>query len=369
MLDQVRVTRSLEMVRLTMLGAATTAIEKLLVSLRLGVPLSVTRTVTPGVVLASVAEELQVKSPVPGLMLAPVGAASRLKLSVWGGASGSEAEFVTMRVLPAWIARLAMGESVGGALTESVAGSLAGEPGGVADGGEVAAGVGGLDIGSGIAGAGGAGDVSAVELPLVVQRTGTRGCDGEGHVGARAHGLAGGLAGDERRIHDGQGRVGAGGVAGGVADEDGVTGGVSLRHAGQGQGGGGRAGDVAAVGEIGDAFLPLVTRGGLAVGGDGEGGGCSGHVGATGGVGNDDWPDEQACGAANGHTRAIGDRDRVIARVGCLDVVEGEGGGGRAHEVDAVQAPLVGQGVVGGGHSESDVGASVDGLTYQWRLN
>src|SRR6266851_1659133 len=82
-------------------GAGSTMILKLRVALRLGVPLSLTRTVARLVLGAGTAIGVQLNSPVAGLIAAPAGKAlSRLKVSISGGASGSEATIVKVSVCP-----------------------------------------------------------------------------------------------------------------------------------------------------------------------------------------------------------------------------------------------------------------------------
>src|ERR1035437_255396 len=114
---------------LAMTTGATTVTVKLCTALWLGVPLSVTRTVTVFVVPEKAREGVQLNTPLPASTTAPPGAASRLKLGVWGGASGSVAVAVTTTRLPAWTVRLGMAASVGAVLTSNVAGSLGGGAG------------------------------------------------------------------------------------------------------------------------------------------------------------------------------------------------------------------------------------------------
>src|SRR5713101_6380441 len=82
-------------------GAGNTAIWNVRVALRFGVPPSVTRTVAALVLPACAADGVQLNWPVNGLIVAPGGALlSRLKVSVSGGKSGSEADAVKLRVCP-----------------------------------------------------------------------------------------------------------------------------------------------------------------------------------------------------------------------------------------------------------------------------
>src|SRR5258708_40369577 len=82
-------------------GTGSTMILKLRVALRLGVPLSLTRTGARLVLGAGTAKGTQLNNPVAGLIVAPVGKAlSRLTASFSGGASGSEAKIVKVSVFP-----------------------------------------------------------------------------------------------------------------------------------------------------------------------------------------------------------------------------------------------------------------------------
>ena len=95
-------------------GRGNTTIEKLVVVLSGGLPLSVTRTVTllvPGTGAPAVA---QLKNPVVGLMTAPGGApASSANDRVCGGLSASVAEAVRFTVCPVWTNRLAIAPGTG----------------------------------------------------------------------------------------------------------------------------------------------------------------------------------------------------------------------------------------------------------------
>src|SRR5437016_296199 len=82
------------------------------VSLRAGEPLSVTRTVT--LAIAGPSGGIQVNKPVFGSILAPAGAASRLK--TMGSASGSVAFSIKENVLPSSTVLLATGSKTGGLL-------------------------------------------------------------------------------------------------------------------------------------------------------------------------------------------------------------------------------------------------------------
>src|ERR1051325_1183440 len=107
-----------------MVSGATTPIRKLFVSLKAGVPLSVTRTVTALVVPGWATVGFQTKSPSAGPMVAPGGApGSRLKVSVCGGKSGSVAEVASLKVAPAWRVWSLIGARTGGLLTIRTAGS------------------------------------------------------------------------------------------------------------------------------------------------------------------------------------------------------------------------------------------------------
>ncbi len=83
------------------LGGAVTVIEIVRLAESAGDPLSVTRTVT-GEVPVWVRVGVQEKTPVLGLMEAPLGApVSRLKVKVWAGMSTSVAVAVKVRLLVA----------------------------------------------------------------------------------------------------------------------------------------------------------------------------------------------------------------------------------------------------------------------------
>src|SRR5260370_2695214 len=71
---------------------------KLLVSLSGGLPLSVTRRVMTLVLGPCASVGVQVRTPVAGLRLTPVGAATSEKVSVFVGMSGSVAVLVTVRL-------------------------------------------------------------------------------------------------------------------------------------------------------------------------------------------------------------------------------------------------------------------------------
>ncbi|MCU0770204.1 MAG: hypothetical protein MUE94_00340 [Verrucomicrobia bacterium] len=72
---------------------------KLLVALKGGTPLSVTRIAMSLVPGPCVSSGTQVSTPVLVFRFTPVGAATRLKRSVLAGRSGSVARFVTVRVV------------------------------------------------------------------------------------------------------------------------------------------------------------------------------------------------------------------------------------------------------------------------------
>src|ERR1044071_2486165 len=92
------------------LNGATTVMTKLFVSLKLGVPLSVTRTIMTLVVLASAGVVGHTNTPLFVPIIATGGApGSRLKASICEGISESVAELVTINVLPAWIVWLLTG--------------------------------------------------------------------------------------------------------------------------------------------------------------------------------------------------------------------------------------------------------------------
>src|SRR2546429_7833039 len=78
---------------------------KLLVSLKGGWPLSVTRTVTMFVLDCCETGGVQVITPVVELITIPVGAETRLNVRRFGGISVSTAELVTVIVAPTRTAR------------------------------------------------------------------------------------------------------------------------------------------------------------------------------------------------------------------------------------------------------------------------
>ena len=83
------------------LGGAVTVMDTVWVAERAGEPLSVTRTLTEKLPVW-VRVGVQEKTPVVGLMEAPVGApASRLKVKVWAGRSTSVAVAVRVKLLVA----------------------------------------------------------------------------------------------------------------------------------------------------------------------------------------------------------------------------------------------------------------------------
>src|SRR5712664_1495745 len=90
---------------------------KLLVSLSGGLPLSVTRTVTTLVLGPCASVGVQVNTPVAGLRLTPVGAATSEKVSVFVGMSGSVAVLVTVRVESALMVGIDGVFSTGGLFT------------------------------------------------------------------------------------------------------------------------------------------------------------------------------------------------------------------------------------------------------------
>src|SRR5437868_1787183 len=83
-----------------MIGRETTATAKDFVSLRLGDPLSATRTVKPFVVLTRSRPGVQVRMPEDEFIKASAGELVRLKVSRLAGRSESVAEFVMASVLP-----------------------------------------------------------------------------------------------------------------------------------------------------------------------------------------------------------------------------------------------------------------------------
>src|ERR1051326_3713184 len=86
----------------SMPGAGTTITLNPWASLRLGTPLSVTRTVTLFVTGAGLRGGVQVNTPLDLLMTAPAGApSSKLKTRTLGGISRSVAEFVNVNSNPA----------------------------------------------------------------------------------------------------------------------------------------------------------------------------------------------------------------------------------------------------------------------------
>src|SRR6266446_8167896 len=89
---------------------------KLLVSLNGGLPLSVTRTVMTCVLGPCASVGVQVNTPVAGLRLTPVGAATSEKVSVFVGMSGSVAVLVTVRVASSLIGCVGGTLRVGGLL-------------------------------------------------------------------------------------------------------------------------------------------------------------------------------------------------------------------------------------------------------------
>src|SRR5262245_14529795 len=81
------------------IGATLTSLTVMLIvweSLRAGEPLSVTRTVTEKVAGPWVSVGVQVKTPVAGSMLAPLGALIKLKVRALAGESGSLAVAVKL---------------------------------------------------------------------------------------------------------------------------------------------------------------------------------------------------------------------------------------------------------------------------------
>src|SRR5262245_44079211 len=94
-----------------------TTMEKVLVSLNGGEPLSVTRTVTPFVLGPCDSVGVQVNTPLLGLRLAPVGPVIRLKVIPLAGRSGSVTDIVSVRVLPSAIVWSLMAASTGGLFT------------------------------------------------------------------------------------------------------------------------------------------------------------------------------------------------------------------------------------------------------------
>src|SRR5262245_41126532 len=86
---------------------------KLFVSLRLGEPLSLTRTITLFVLGPCASVGVQVNTPLVALILAPGGALTKLNESVLAGLSGSVAEAVSVSVAPSLIVWLPIGANTG----------------------------------------------------------------------------------------------------------------------------------------------------------------------------------------------------------------------------------------------------------------
>src|ERR1035437_2602907 len=98
----------------TGLASGFTTIEKLCVALNGGVPLSVTFRVVRLVVFACATAGRHVKIPLFAFNTAPVGAVSRLNVSVCAGVSESVATLVIVSVTPALTTRLETGDNIGG---------------------------------------------------------------------------------------------------------------------------------------------------------------------------------------------------------------------------------------------------------------
>src|SRR5437899_8032697 len=87
-------------------------------ALRVGEPLSVTRTVMEFVLGPCASVGVHVKTPVDGLMAAPGGTpASKLKVRDCVGISGSEADAVNVSSVPSFTVRLPILERTGGLFT------------------------------------------------------------------------------------------------------------------------------------------------------------------------------------------------------------------------------------------------------------
>src|SRR6478736_527 len=82
-------------------------------ALRLGNPLSLTFTITESTFDDCVMPGRQVIKPLVALMVTPLGAPTRLKVSDCGGASGSTTLLLTIMVAPAMMVRFEMGASTG----------------------------------------------------------------------------------------------------------------------------------------------------------------------------------------------------------------------------------------------------------------
>ena len=83
--------------------------ENCFVSLKAGLPLSVTRTCTTFVVFACETVGRQANAPLLELMAAPLGGLTRLNASVFVGISGSTAVAVKLIVCPGFTVRLVNG--------------------------------------------------------------------------------------------------------------------------------------------------------------------------------------------------------------------------------------------------------------------
>jgi hypothetical protein len=99
------------------LFASFTVTVKLLVSLRLGEPLSVTRTVIVFVLGPCDSLGVQLNTPLLALMLAPDGGLTKLNASVLAGTSASLAVAVSVSVLPSLIVWLAIAAKIGALFT------------------------------------------------------------------------------------------------------------------------------------------------------------------------------------------------------------------------------------------------------------
>src|SRR5262245_37810611 len=91
---------------------------KLLVSLKGGAPLSVTRTLIAFVLGACVSVGAQVNTPVTGLMAAPAGGFSRLNVSTSVGPSGSVAVTFTVNIVPSFTVWFWIAASAGARFTD-----------------------------------------------------------------------------------------------------------------------------------------------------------------------------------------------------------------------------------------------------------
>src|SRR5262245_9290436 len=91
---------------------------KLLVSLKGGAPLSVTRTMITFVLGPCASVGAHVKTPVTGLMAAPAGGLSRLRVSASAEPSGSVALIITLNTVPSLTVWLGIAASTGARFTE-----------------------------------------------------------------------------------------------------------------------------------------------------------------------------------------------------------------------------------------------------------